>query len=327
VSARRLAENEQMVAHTHEIIGELEALLSTLKDAETGQRGYLLTQDEKYLQPYEDALQKVQPRFDRIKELTSDNPDQQARLAVLGPKINLRLDELRQTVALVKKGDRPAAMKVARSDAGKATMDDLREWVAAMRQAEEELLRERSQGGLGIGLTLVKRLVDMHGGTVTAHSEGPGKGSEFIVRLPALSERPRHDAPGPAAEPAAPSRRVLVVDDNPDTASSLAMLLRMTGNETHTAHDGLEAVGAARTFRPDVVLLDVGLPRLNGLDACRRIREQPWGKDMVIVAVTGWGQDDDRRKTEEAGFDGHLVKPVDHAALMKLLAEKQPESA
>jgi PAS domain S-box-containing protein len=680
-----------MVAHTHEVIGELEALLSTLKDAETGQRGYLLTEDKTYLQPYEDALQKVHARFDRLRKLTSDNSDQQGRLDVLGPKIDDRLDELRQTVALVKNGDRPAALKIVRGDTGKAMMDDLRERVAVMRRAEEELLRrradesrasfrttvvsillpavigvvlvcvvfdlsrrnllvrqraaqaiadqrerlrvtlasigdavittdgeglvaslnavaesltgwsqdeavgqpldavfrivneqtrkgvenpatralregvivglanhtvlirkdgterpiddsaspirdgqghvigsvlvfrditarrreeerlreadrrkdeflamlahelrgplaplrnmlevmkraegksdllrqardmmerqlaqlvrlvddlidvsrisrnkielrkervelasvlhqsveacrplaecanhqvsvavppepvylhadpvrlvqvfsnllnnsckytepggeirltagrhdgdavvtvkdtgvgippdklgsvfemftqvdrtsERSQGGLGIGLTLVKRLVELHDGTVTAHSEGPGKGSEFVVRLPVLPEQPKRDAPRPAADPAAPSRRILVVDDNPDTASSLAMLLRMTGNETHTAHDGLDAVEAVEKFRPDVVLLDIGLPKLNGLDACRRIRERPWGKNVVIVAVTGWGQDDDRRKSREAGFDGHLVKPVDYDALRKLLAETQPRS-
>jgi PAS domain S-box-containing protein len=182
---------------------------------------------------------------------------------------------------------------------------------------------ERSQGGLGIGLTLVKRLVEMHDGTVTAHSEGPGKGSEFVVRLPILIEQPKHDTPKPAAVTTAPLRRILIVDDNTDTASSLAMLLNLTGNETQTAHDGLQAVEAAEKFRPDVVLLDIGLPKLNGLDACRRIREQPWGKDMVMVAMTGWGQDEDRRKSKDAGFDSHMVKPVDYTALMNLLAESQ----
>src|SRR5439155_4701644 len=128
----------------------------------------------------------------------------------------------------------------------------------------------------------------------------------------------------PPEPPVAPTTiaacRVLVVDDNQDATSSLAMLLKMAGNETHTAHDGLEAVAVAEKIRPDLVLLDIGLPKLNGLDACRRIREQPWGKDMVMVALTGWGQDDDRRKSKDAGFDAHMVKPVDYAILMKLLA-------
>ncbi len=185
---------------------------------------------------------------------------------------------------------------------------------------------ERSQGGLGIGLTLVKRLVEMHGGSVTAHSEGLGRGSEFVVCLPVLAEKPE---PGPTpVKPAAEAvlamaRRVLVVDDNRDSALSLAMLLRLTGCETWTAHDGVEAVETAAAYKPDVILLDIGMPRMNGYEACRTIREQPWGKSIMMVALTGWGQDEDRRLSREAGFDSHLVKPVDHAALMRLLAGSQ----
>jgi PAS domain S-box-containing protein len=188
---------------------------------------------------------------------------------------------------------------------------------------------ERSQGGLGIGLTLVKRLVEMHDGTVTAQSEGPGRGSEFVVRLPVLIEKPEAVRGGerPTAEPTRTTAcRILVVDDNTDAATSLAMLLKITGNQTETAYDGLEAVEAAAKFRPDVILLDIGLPKLNGYDACRRIREQPWGKNVVMVALTGWGQEEDRHKSKDAGFNGHLIKPVDYAALMKLLAERQPTS-
>jgi signal transduction histidine kinase/ActR/RegA family two-component response regulator len=181
---------------------------------------------------------------------------------------------------------------------------------------------ERSQGGLGIGLTLVRRLVEMHGGTVEARSDGPGKGSEFTVRLPLAAD----GEVGRRAEtaddgPAAPKRRILIVDDNHDSAMSLGMMLDLMGNETRTAHDGLAAFEAAGTFRPDVILLDIGLPKLNGYDTCRRIREQPWGQAMVIVALTGWGQDEDRRRSKEAGFDHHLVKPVEADALAKLLAE------
>ena len=183
---------------------------------------------------------------------------------------------------------------------------------------------ERSQGGLGIGLTLVKRLVEMHGGTVEAQSEGPGRGSAFVVRLPVLIETPTAVTPEPTrAEAKNASRRILVVDDNTDSAASLAMLLTLTGNKTHTAHDGLEAVQAAEAFQPEVILLDIGLPKLNGYDACQRIREQTWSKNMVIVALTGWGQDEDRRRSKDAGFDFHMVKPLDFAALMTLLAEAQ----
>jgi CheY-like chemotaxis protein len=181
---------------------------------------------------------------------------------------------------------------------------------------------ERSHGGLGIGLSLVRRLVEMHGGTVEARSEGLGKGSEFVVRLPALA-RPADEqppAPGNDAEAAAPTRRILVVDDNRDSALSLAMMLSLMGNETRTAHDGPEGLEAAAAFRPDVLLLDIGLPKMNGYDVCRRLRDQPWGKSIVIVALTGWGQEEDRRRSREAGFDHHLVKPVDPPVLEALLA-------
>ena len=187
---------------------------------------------------------------------------------------------------------------------------------------------ERSVSGLGIGLTLAKRLVEMHGGTLEVFSAGMDQGSEFVARLPISADA--SDAPAPAPSPALgekspmTARRILVVDDNRDSATSLAELLKMTGHETHTAFDGLQAVEAAAAFRPDVVLLDIGLPKLNGYDACRRIRSQPWGKDIGIVALTGWGQADDRKNSEEAGFNGHMVKPVDYDALIKLLGELCP---
>jgi CheY-like chemotaxis protein len=182
---------------------------------------------------------------------------------------------------------------------------------------------DRSQGGLGIGLSLVRGLVELHGGKVEAQSGGIGCGSKFIVRLPLLDVQ----APHASEEPATPSmvpdgrnRRILVVDDGRDAADSLARMLRMMGHETHTAYDGLEAVQAAGRFRPDVVLLDIGLPRLNGYEAARQIRHQPGGRSVTLIALTGWGQDEDKRRSREAGFDHHMTKPVEPAALEKLLA-------
>ena len=180
--------------------------------------------------------------------------------------------------------------------------------------------REQSQGGLGIGLTLVKRLVEMHGGSVEAQSDGVGQGSTFVVRLPvaiAVSDVPA-PVPSESLDNGA-THRILVVDDNKDSADSLAMLLQLTGHEVFVAHDGHSALVAVELRRPDAVLLDIGLPSLNGHDVCRWIRQQPWGKTTVIIALTGWGQEEDRRRSQEAGFDGHLVKPVDHGHLLALL--------
>jgi CheY-like chemotaxis protein len=183
---------------------------------------------------------------------------------------------------------------------------------------------ERAVTGLGIGLTLVKTLTQMHGGTVEVTSAGIGRGSEFLVRLPIMAGIAPVPAPGTTRGPAttAAGLRILIVDDNRDAAGMLAMLLQFSGHETHTAHDGVEAVEATTKLQPDVILLDIGLPRLNGYEAARMLRErqeQP-GRPLLVV-LTGWGQDEDRRRSEEAGFDAHLVKPVDEAALDKLLVD------
>jgi CheY-like chemotaxis protein/two-component sensor histidine kinase len=181
---------------------------------------------------------------------------------------------------------------------------------------------ERAQGGLGIGLTLVQRLTQMHGGTIEVQSAGTGQGSEFTVRLPLLIEAaPASPANGMAEHTPLPAKyRILVVDDSKDSAESMSLLLRLEGQDVQIASDGLEAVAAAERFRPDVVLLDIGLPRINGYEAARRIREQAWGQSMFLIAVTGWGQEDDRRRAKEAGFDQHLTKPVDPATVLELLA-------
>jgi PAS domain S-box-containing protein len=194
--------------------------------------------------------------------------------------------------------------------------------------AQVDTSLERSRDGLGIGLTLVKTLVELHGGSVEARSDGLGRGSEFTVRLPVLATAER---PGPVPAPVKPmpaaGRRVLIVDDSEDGAESLAMLLEFSGHETHKAHDGLAAIEAAERLRPDAVLLDIGLPKLNGYEVCSRIRKQPWGRDLLMVALTGWGQEEDRHRSREAGFDAHIVKPVDPEALLALLASPPAREA
>ena len=215
-----------------------------------------------------------------------------------------------------------------------------------------------AQGGLGIGLALVRKLVEMHGGSVTAHSDGVGKGSAFVIRLPVhvetetpsngasdelrpVSAASHVSAGGPAAvlngfesSPLAPSadlvdrvkRRILLADDNNDALESLATLLELGGHEVVTANNGAVALECAERHRPEVVLLDIGMPMLDGYEVARRIRVQPWGQKITLVALTGWGQDSDRRRSREAGFDSHLVKPLDMDKLTELL-EKLPPSA
>ena len=179
---------------------------------------------------------------------------------------------------------------------------------------------EQAHGGLGIGLTLVKRLVEMHGGTVEVKSAGIGQGSQFVVSLPVLVSSSavlldKHTVEQKYKK----RRRILVVDDYPSAAESLARRLKHCGNEVETALDGFEGIKRAEKFRPDVVLLDIGMPKLNGYKAAQTIRQQPWGKNMVLIAFTGWGQEEDRQRTREAGFDAHLVKPVDYMELSELL--------
>jgi signal transduction histidine kinase len=184
---------------------------------------------------------------------------------------------------------------------------------------------ERTRSGLGIGLTLVKRLVELHGGHIEARSQGLGQGSEFVVFLPVLIDEPmKVAAPTTNANPidGTSPRRILVTDDNQDAAKSLSMLLRLSGHEVETAYDGESAVEKADSYRPDVMLLDIGLPGMNGYDVCRTIRQRPWGKSIRIVALTGWGQEQDRQNARAAGFDDHLVKPVDPQVLRRALSAK-----
>jgi len=181
---------------------------------------------------------------------------------------------------------------------------------------------ERVQSGLGIGLALVRRLTEMHGGTVTARSEGPGRGTEFTVRLPALAAEKvaRDQASVEEMIPVVEPRRILVADDNHDAAESLALQLELAGHEVRTVHDGVEALAVAKTFKPHIVVLDLGMPKMDGYETARKMRLRYWGKSATLIALTGWGQQQDRQRTTEAGFDAHLVKPVSEAQLFQALA-------
>jgi signal transduction histidine kinase len=231
------------------------------------------------------------------------------------------------------------------NNAAKYTPEGGRIWLAVQREGDEAVLSvrdtgigipdemlsrifdlftqvdrtlDRAQGGLGIGLTLVKSLVELHGGSVQAFSKGPNTGSEFVVRLPLLPDtQPPQPARGEGNSQAAPSlpRRILVVDDNVDAAESLGKWLEHTGHEVRISHDGDAALEMARTYQPEVVLLDIGLPRMDGYEVARRLREEPATEHALLVALTGWGQAEDRRRSREAGFDHHLTKPADPETL------------
>ena len=179
----------------------------------------------------------------------------------------------------------------------------------------------RSQAGLGIGLTLVRRLLELHGGTIEAYSAGADAGSEFVIGLPMLAEAGRDSSPAREAKTLSSPGRILIADDNQDAAESLALLLRRAGGEVRTAHDGGAALELAKRFQPEIVLLDLGMPTITGYDVAAGIRETSWGSGAILVAVTGWGQDEERRRTVAAGFDAHLVKPVDHTLLLSTLAK------
>jgi CheY-like chemotaxis protein len=193
----------------------------------------------------------------------------------------------------------------------------------------------RAEGGLGLGLTLVQRLVEMHGGKVEVRSDGLNRGSEFTVHLTVMPEVTLlgHDAPpnqnGPTVDRRG-GRRILVADDFPQSAEILARLLRQDGNIVQIAQDGVEAIEAAAQFCPDVVVLDISMPKLGGYEAARIIREQPWGKRMFLVALSGWGHHLDQQRSKESGFDAHLTKPAKYEKLMEVLelvaANEQAES-
>ncbi|SEO04438.1 PAS domain S-box-containing protein [Duganella sp. CF517] len=246
----------------------------------------------------------------RLAQVLSNLLNNSSKYTHRGGHIRLTVERERGTVKLSVKDDGigiPAAM--------------LEKVFGMFTQVDRTL--EKTTGGLGIGLSLVKGLIEMHGGTIQASSDGEGMGSEFVFRLPVMTgigAAPDYDGEQTIEVVPSALRRILVVDDNVDAAHSLGELLAMMGNEVRTAHDGEAGIEVAAQFRPHVMLMDIGMPKLNGYEAARRIRQHAWGHGMLLVALTGWGQEDERKKSAEAGFDHHLVKPVRIDALTKLMS-------
>jgi len=224
----------------------------------------------------------------------------------------------RITLATLRDGD-DAVIRVSDTGIG-IPADRLPEVFEMFAQVERS--SARAQGGLGIGLALVRRLVEMHGGSVVAQSAGPGQGSRFEVRLPtvALAARPHGQRARDAAAAPGDGSHILIADDNRDSADSMAMMLELLGYRTTVVYDGDEALQEVAALRPRIAILDIGMPRVNGHEVARRLRSEPWGERMLLIALSGWGRDDDRRKTAAAGFDHHLVKPLDLHELAVLLA-------
>ncbi|MEO8572814.1 MAG: ATP-binding protein [Pyrinomonadaceae bacterium] len=220
------------------------------------------------------------------------------------------------SVAVESDGDRAT---ISVKDTGIGIPEEMLDKVFEMFTQVDRSL-ERTQGGLGIGLSLTKLLVELHGGSISVLNNGSGTGSEFVVELPvAAGEEEVRTTSSPVHHPPV-KRRILVVDDNADSAESLAILLKLQGNDTMVARDGLDALEKGAAYNPDVILLDIGMPGMNGYDACEAIRAERWGKDLLLIAMTGWGQEEDRRRSAAAGFDHHLVKPINHPQLLELLA-------
>ena len=289
----------------------------------------------------EQAVEAARPEIERERqELTVTMPDETIELQgdpvriaqVLG---NLLSNASRHTppggrIALGVERDGSHVVLRVRDDGAGIPADQLETIFEMFSQLAPS--RRDAPPGLGVGLTLSRHLVELHGGRLTAHSPGPGQGSEFVVRLPAPAGPPARESDRgnrfAAADGDDRGRRILVVDDNVDAADALAALLSLEGHIISTAQDGRRAIELARTLDPDVVLLDIGMPEMTGFDVCRTIRSQPWGRSMLVIALTGWGQDQDKQSTADAGFDAHLTKPADLAELRRLLttvARGEPE--
>jgi PAS domain S-box-containing protein len=313
-------------------VGQLERLVDDLLDLSRVTRGKMVLRKQpvELVPIVEQAVEAARARYGSLdQELTVTLPTQPvylsadpARLAqVIGNLLNnaCKFTDSGGHIALTVTHEGAQAVVRVRDNGIGIAAEQVPHLFKMFTQADTSL--ERTRDGLGIGLTLVKALVEMHGGTVEARSAGLGRGSEFEVRLPTLAASSTTVEQAAEGEPPATvGHRILIVDDNYDGAESLAMLLEEVGHETYTAHDGIAALEMTERIRPDAVLLDIGLPKLNGYEVCKRLRECSWAEGLVIVALTGWGQDEDRQRSLDAGFDTHLVKPVDHSVLMRLLA-------
>jgi PAS domain S-box-containing protein len=318
-------------------LGHLVRLIDDLLDVSRITRGKL------HLRPERAALVSI---VDAAVEVSRSLIDRQGHELTVEPVPDVHLDgdpiRLAQVIAnlltnAAKYTERGGRIVLAARREGGAVVVSVRDTGIGIPQAmltkvfelfaQVDRGREKATGGLGIGLSLVKALVEMHGGSVEARSAGDGQGSEFVVRLPVppdgAPDQPRPPV-GATAPPTGGKLRVLVVDDDDDSAESMATMLEMFGHEVRAALGGEAGVREAEAFRPQVVLLDIGMPKVDGYEACRRIRAEPWGAGVVLIALTGWGADEDRRKTREAGFDHHLTKPVNPADLRKLLGDLHP---
>jgi len=340
---RLAAHDPQRVAHAREVmerqLRHIVRLVDDLFEVSRISRGKILLKKERVLlgPVVQQAVEVSRPLIERAgHELIVRVPQEPIYLDADATRLAQVLSNLLNNAAkFTDRGGRieltverqGGEIMVSVKDTGIGIPPEMLERVFEMFTQVDNSL-ERSRGGLGIGLSLVRRLTQKHGGRVEARSQGPGTGSEFVVWLPVLmalvGERPGNQVDLSIA----PSRcRVLVVDDNKDSAESLAMLLEIMGNDIRTAHDGIDALTIAQDFLPDVVLLDIGMPRLNGYEVARRMRAEPWGKGMMLVAVTGWGLEEDRRRSQEAGFDAHIVKPVDPNVLTDLLTRRRCDTA
>lgn len=319
-------------------VAQLGRLVDDLLDADRVTRGRLNVQLGPILlsSALIDAVNAVRPRMDRCEQtLTVSMPREPITLNADATRLGQILGNLLDNASkFTGKGGTITLEATREKHAGGAPSVHIRVRDTGVGLASDQLSRifelftqvdtslERSVSGLGIGLPLVQALVEKHGGHVTASSAGLGQGSEFTVTLPASDDvlttaSVQTAEPQPISEPL----RVLIVDDNKDAAEMLTTLLQLSGHDVHAVHDGAAAVQAAASLTPDVILLDIGLPKLNGYEAAKRIRAQQGDRKMVIVALTGWGQDADRRRSADSGFDAHWVKPVDDQKLDRFLAD------
>jgi signal transduction histidine kinase/ActR/RegA family two-component response regulator len=314
----------------HRQVGQMVRLINDLIDITRISRGSIevLRQPVALMSVVNQAAEAIRPICDHVGQVLDIFPPaqpiyvnaDQARLAqVIGnllhnaSKFSARDANIRMTIS---EENERAVIRVKDFGIG-LSIEQIPSIFAMFAQVDTSLMR--TQDGLGIGLSLVRSLIELHEGTVEVTSAGLGQGSEFIIRMPMLADTPVETQP--VAKTVAAPRKILIVDDNRDAAISLALLLKMIGHEVFIAHDGEEAIEAAAAIEPDAVLLDIGLPKLNGYEVARRIREQKRDRALRLIALTGWGQEEDRILAREAGFDAHMVKPVDIEVLSGLLVE------